>query len=1166
MAIAELAVNLVANTGTFVKNMNAVARNIDKTGRQMQSAGKAILGITAPIAAFGGSAFKMSSDFNKSMASVEVMISRVATEGGKDIKALKKDVLDLSSSTGKSAQEIAEGMFQVISTFGNTAEASSQLNVATKAALAGGATVSETIGLLGVVSKNFGETSAEAQQKIVDLAFVTNELGVTTFQELAQSMTLVAPIAASVGVSMDELFASYSALTGVTGNTSVVSTQFRAALVSLQKPTEDMAKILQSLGYETGEALLKEKGLLGAFQAVTKEAEAKNINLGKALSSVESLSFVTALTTTQSEKFSQALLANAGAAGTGAKAYETYTQGLGASDVKMNQLIQTSKNMIIQLGDELAPVILDVLNNAIIPLMNSIQSLIKSFSSLDPETKKIIIQITAWGAAIGATLLIVGKFITALTAIYKAKVLLLPLLGLLKVAVAGLAKAGFLLLLNPIGLTITAIAALAAGIYYFRDSIKPAIESIKNFTIELGSKLQTGAKIAVKSVELMMKEIWEYISSGFNKVLNIVSDATKKVTGFFDDMYMAVVGNSIVPDMADEIIDEFWIMHDQMQSITSSATKFVERDFSRLENNLSQNTFNGLADSLSQSILRGFETGFSSESINDFANSASQVFANKFQQGFSGLFESGGFTLDNIGGAASNLGIAYGVSSLAQNLSDNERDPEGGVVSGAVLGASIGTQILPGWGTVIGGVVGAGAGYLAGNAGQSNEAGASARWDTVGWIEDKIGGSYLPFLTEQGNIILGDSRRFSADPGGGFFTRIGRDLGEFYAERASPGIDWVEGVNQDVSDAKHGSEFTSVPGQISGGEWADQYWGTFGETTGQQFRALGIAMTEFAGVTAEEGEKIGLVLAENLNGNLDNARLLLQTMKISAADLESALMQVGLSGEQTWHEIEVALQQIPALTGEGLVAFGDLAGAINGVKDSGNRGEAALIQLRNVIVEAKELGVKNFGELREAMLAQGVSVEDVDVLFQAFAQRGINSIEDFGNASDRQIGGVLADMESLGFSFKDVADGIEGASQSVESLEKRLDKLDNKKVQVEVEVKYKETGKKPDSINTEVVSNKGAKSITVPALDTGGIVSNPTLALIGERRKEAVIPLDELPSMMENIMARAGSVTDKIMGSVFNIDARGAVRGVGEEIKNALINFTDTRNGLLGTT
>jgi len=291
---------------------------------------------------------------------------------------------------------------------------------------------------------------------------------------------------------------------------------------------------------------------------------------------------------------------------------------------------------------------------------------------------------------------------------------------------------------------------------------------------------------------------------------------------------------------------------------------------------------------------------------------------------------------------------------------------------------------------------------------------------------------------------------------------------------------------------------------------------------------------------------------------------LLQTMDIDAQKLEEALMNVGLSGEKTWHEIEVALQQIPALTGEGLVAFGDMAGALDNVRASGNRGEAALIGMRNVIIEAKEAGVKTFGELRDALIAQGASVEEVNILFQALSQRGINSIEQFGSASDREIGGVLADMESLGFSFADIGRGVDGATKSVETLEKRLDNLDDRKVNVEVNVKYKETGNKPDSISDVVPKN--TKSVNIPALDSGGIISNPTLALIGERRKEAVIPLDELPSMMNKIMDRAGTVTDKIMGSVFNIDARGAVRGVGEEIKNALINFTDTRNGLLGTT
>jgi ribonucleoside-diphosphate reductase alpha chain len=66
-------------------------------------------------------------------------------------------------------------------------------------------------------------------------------------------------------------------------------------------------------------------------------------------------------------------------------------------------------------------------------------------------------------------------------------------------------------------------------------------------------------------------------------------------------------------------------------------------------------------------------------------------------------------------------------------------------------------------------------------------------------------------------------------------------------------------------------------------------------------------------------------------------------MNISAEDLETAFMQMGMSGEKTWLQVETFLQQIPALTGEGLVAFGNLSGAIDAVRASGNTGKEALI-------------------------------------------------------------------------------------------------------------------------------------------------------------------------------------------------------------------------------
>lgn len=1136
MAIAELVVNLVANTGNFTKNINKAARDLDKTGRQLESAGKSIMSLTAPLAGLGIAAFKMSSDFNKSMAAVEVMISRVATEGGLSIQELKKEVLDLSNQTGIAANELSQGLFQVISTFGNTADAASQLEVAAKAALAGGATVAETVALLGVVSKNFGDSSAEAQQKIVDLAFVTNELGVTTFQELAQSMTLVAPVAASIGVSMDELFASYSALTGVTGNTSVVSTQFRAALVALQKPTEDMTKILMSLGYQTGEQLLKEKGLLGAFQAVTAESAAKNINLGKALSSVEALSFVTALTTTQTEKFTQAMIANTGATGTGAKAYETYTQGLGASDVKMNQIIQTSKNMMIQFGDELAPVILDVLNNAIIPLMNSVQDLVKAFSGLDPETKKMIIQITAWAGAIGATLFVVGKFMTALAGLHKLKVLLIPAIGLLKVAVAGLAKAGFLLLLNPVGLTITAIAALAGGIVYFRKEIGEGLKAVKAFATELGSKFLSAVQKAfeglsnfftdgkiVKAVEKMMDGIWQSITSGFNKITSFVSGATDKVTGYFNDMYIAVVGNSIVPDMVDEVLVEFDRMGDGMITGTDGTITGVVSSFDNLSSSIN-NVFNEIL-------------GDSSE----FANELGRVL---HPQGFGGLISDfigpiEGLQLD----AGGLLGAFQGArpEGMIGPLMESGSFSAGGIIAGiTAAGPAIGAALAP--------IIAQG---------------------TITGIQSAFKGDDLSFTEEAALALPTFGLSFAFDEIKSIFGSGTKNLGTIARRQFESAFNQMidgknirifdeNGVLQEVDRIAMGSK------DRFNKPWAEAFFELTGDAQ-SAFLGVGYAMQNMLGITEDIGGQIGAILADNLGGSLTNLALLLIGMEIPITDMEAAMVQAFNEGSISAHDFSVYMQGINQAYAEAEAAQNDLGLAIQLWLGTNGQGEQAVRSFQGVITAAMNQGINTIeGFIQHAIQSGMITAAQGDQLMRAFAAHGITSMDQIANASDATFIHIMGSLESMEREGENSFFGLsEQMVENFDTIEKRWERI-RKLPPAELEMKIKVTGDKaPIEIAPE--GSKGG-SFKIPAMDTGGIVTSPTLALIGEKRSEAVIPLQELPSMMKNMFDSTVSAGRDMAKNVFNIDARGAQRGVADEIKRALLDFGDVRNGLLGTT
>ena len=80
----------------------------------------------------------------------------------------------MSNNTGVATDELTDGLYQIISAVGDSEDAVSQMELAAKAAAAGGAETTDAINLLTAVTKGYGDTSGEAFQKASDLSFMTH--------------------------------------------------------------------------------------------------------------------------------------------------------------------------------------------------------------------------------------------------------------------------------------------------------------------------------------------------------------------------------------------------------------------------------------------------------------------------------------------------------------------------------------------------------------------------------------------------------------------------------------------------------------------------------------------------------------------------------------------------------------------------------------------------------------------------------------------------------------------------------------------------------------------------------------------------------------------------------------------------------------------------------
>lgn len=285
--------------------------------------------------------------FTKSMKAANTMAGKDAA----GFKALKKDVADLSKEIPIARDELANGLYQVISNGVPEDNWIEYLKTSARSAVGGIADLGQTVTVTSTIIKNYG-LAWDSAQEIQDKIQLTAKNGVTSFEQLAQALPRVAGNAATLGVSVDELMASFATLTGVSGNTAEVSTQLAAIFTALVKPSSEATKMAEAMGIQFDAASIKASGGLMKFlqsldQSVKKYAQASGVLeqevYGKLFGSAESLRALIPLTGELSNKFSDNVGAMAGSAGTMDAAFEEMSStGEATTQMLQNQMAKLS--------------------------------------------------------------------------------------------------------------------------------------------------------------------------------------------------------------------------------------------------------------------------------------------------------------------------------------------------------------------------------------------------------------------------------------------------------------------------------------------------------------------------------------------------------------------------------------------------------------------------------------------------------------------------------------------------------------------------------------------------------------------------------------------------------------------------------------------------------
>jgi hypothetical protein len=196
-------------------------------------------------------------------------------------------------------------------------------------------------------------------RKVSDLASATIRLGVLTMPELSASISSVTPLASSLGVSLEELFAVQAALSGPSGSASEVYTQMSSAMTALLRQNKTMEaqfeKTFKSKGIETVAEAIGKFGLQGTLKQLVDDVGGSQEALTEMFGRIEAVRFALAATGSQAGRYTRMQKELTQVTGEVDRAVAKQTTGMGAAAFALDKTRAAAQAERIEIGEKLAP-------------------------------------------------------------------------------------------------------------------------------------------------------------------------------------------------------------------------------------------------------------------------------------------------------------------------------------------------------------------------------------------------------------------------------------------------------------------------------------------------------------------------------------------------------------------------------------------------------------------------------------------------------------------------------------------------------------------------------------------------------------------------------------------------------------------------------------------
>lgn len=479
------------------EGIRGAGEKLKTVGKQMTDAGKNLsMKVTAPVAAAGAGILKVGLDFEAAMSKVQA----ISGSTGDELETLKQQAKDLGATTMFSASQATSGMEFLARAGWKSAEIIEAMPGLLDLAASGAMDLGRAADITSNVMSAFGISANEAGH-VADVFAKASSNANTDVEQLGLAMTYLAPVANTLGWSLEEATAAVMSMSDAGIQGEKAGAAFSTSLQRLANPTKEMTKVMKDLGisfFDSGGNIKPMPQLVSDLERAT--ANLTNEQKAAALSTIfgaeayKNWAVLVEAGSATLGKNTEMLVAADGAAQAMAKVMQENGKG---AVTEMNSALE---GLGIQLSEHIIPIFTSVVQN--------ITEAIRWFGTLDDSLQKVILIVAGVVAAIGPLLMVAGSLVTTIGA-------LAPV---------------FAALASPIGIAVAAIAAITAALVVLYKKN----EDFKNFVDKTWEQIK-------KSIVAAAKAISEFVKPIITEVVNFISEQLKKMRSFWDENGAAIM-------------------------------------------------------------------------------------------------------------------------------------------------------------------------------------------------------------------------------------------------------------------------------------------------------------------------------------------------------------------------------------------------------------------------------------------------------------------------------------------------------------------------------------------------------------------------------------------------------------------------------------------------